>query len=269
MDIRSKIQAIYSLEQLSGGDTCIHRLHPLTKLITTFVFIVITVSFGSYEFGRLVPLIFYPTVVMALSGIPYAMLIKRFALALPFCLLAGLSNIIFDAHPAFTLGNLAVSYGVVSLFVIFLKAYLCVMAVLLLISTTRMSALTNQMRRLKVPSIFVTLLEMTYRYVGTLADETASMYTAYILRSGGKKGLEMRHMGSFVGQLLMRSFDRAERVYAAMKCRGYALQENHLKSLPFNGRDWSYAVLLSCAFILLRLLHMPALYNHMIKGILS
>jgi len=33
----------------------------------------------------------------------------------------------------------------------------------------------------------------------------------------------MRDMGSFAGQLLLRSFDRAERVYNAMKCRGYAL----------------------------------------------
>jgi len=32
----------------------------------------------------------------------------------------------------------------------------------------------------------------------------------------------MRDMGSFSGQLLIRSFDRAERVYNAMKCKGYA-----------------------------------------------
>jgi cobalt/nickel transport system permease protein len=31
-------------------------------------------------------------------------------------------------------------------------------------------------------------------------------------------------MGSFAGLLLIRSFDRADRVYNAMKCRGYALQ---------------------------------------------
>jgi cobalt/nickel transport system permease protein len=29
-------------------------------------------------------------------------------------------------------------------------------------------------------------------------------------------------MGSFLGQLLIRSFDRAEKVYVVMKCRGFA-----------------------------------------------
>jgi cobalt/nickel transport system permease protein len=29
-------------------------------------------------------------------------------------------------------------------------------------------------------------------------------------------------MGSFLGQLLLRSVDRAERVYRAMKCRGFS-----------------------------------------------
>jgi cobalt/nickel transport system permease protein len=48
------------------------------------------------------------------------------------------------------------------------------------------------------------------------------MYIAYALRGGNRKGIEMRHMGAFLGQLLIRGFDRAERIYRAMKCRGYA-----------------------------------------------
>jgi len=47
------------------------------------------------------------------------------------------------------------------------------------------------------------------------------MNIAYLLRSPDKKGIEMRDMGSFAGQLLIHSFDRAEQVYNAMKCRGY------------------------------------------------
>jgi cobalt/nickel transport system permease protein len=32
----------------------------------------------------------------------------------------------------------------------------------------------------------------------------------------------MKDMGSFLGQLLIRSFDRSTRVYNAMQCRGFA-----------------------------------------------
>jgi cobalt/nickel transport system permease protein len=77
---------------------------------------------------------------------------------------------------------------------------------------------------MRAPSVFVMVFEMTYRYVGVLLEEVRSMIIAYRLRSGKKKALEMKHMGSFAGHLLLRGFDRAERVHAAMCCRGYSLK---------------------------------------------
>lgn len=221
--MKNKVQELYALERLSGGNTCVHRLHPTAKLLTTAVFIVVVVSFDRYAFGRLVPYVFFPTLLMALSETPYAMLLKRFLIALPFCLFAGITNAIFDRAAAFTMGGVTVSYGVVSLFTILLRTYLCVMAVLTLVSVTPLSELTNAMRRLRTPYIFVTLFEMTYRYIGVLLEEAYSMRIAYSLRSANRKGIDIMDMGSFVGQLLLRSFDRADRTYNAMKCRGYAL----------------------------------------------
>jgi cobalt/nickel transport system permease protein len=161
---------------------------------------------------------------MMLSGTPYSMLFKRFMVALPFCLFAGISNMIFD-------GN------IVSFFTIILRTYLCVMAVLLLVSVTPFSEIANSMRRLRVPGIFVTIFEMTYRYISVLLEEAYSMYIAYSLRSINRKGIRMRDMGSFAGQLLLRSFDRAERVYSAMKCRGYALHAMPQSRQPVILRD--------------------------------
>jgi cobalt/nickel transport system permease protein len=75
------------------------------------------------------------------------------------------------------------------------------------------------------------MFEMTYRYIGVLLHEAYSMSVAYSLRSPGGKGISVRDTGSFAGQLLIRSFDRADRVYNAMKCRGYALQ-----NIPYSNR---------------------------------
>jgi cobalt/nickel transport system permease protein len=219
-DIQKGLHNLYALERLAAGDTAVHRLHPAAKLICTAAFIVTVSSFDRYAFVKLVPFVFYPTVMMALSETPYSMLIRRFLIALPFCLFAGVSNLIFDDAPAFHIGAVTVSLGALSFATLLLRAYLCVMAVLLLIATTRMTELTAQLRRMRVPAMLVAVFELTYRYIGVLLDEAGSMYTAYSLRAN-KKGIEMRHMGSFLGQLLIRSFDRAERVYAAMRCRGY------------------------------------------------
>jgi len=229
--MKSSMQGLYALEQLAGADTCVHRLHPTVKLLATTVFIITVVSFGRYSFGRMVPYIFYPTLLMALSETPYAMLLRRFLIALPFCLFAGISNVIFDSASAFVVGGVAISYGIVSLCTILFRVYLCVMAVLTLVAVTPLSQITDSMRRLRMPYIFIIVFEMTYRYIGVLFEEAHSMYTAYSLRSANAKGIAMRDMGCFAGQLLIRSVDRADRVYNAMKCRGYAL-----RSLAHNGR---------------------------------
>jgi len=223
-DISARIHEIRALENLASGRTAIHRLHPLTKLVSAIVFIVLVVSFGRYDFARLAPYLFYPFVMMALAELPYKLLLARVLIALPFCLFAGISNVIFDKAAAFDIGGVTVSLGVLSLATILLKMYLCVMAALLLVATTPFIELTAQLRRLHVPMVFVMVFEMTFRYIGVLLEEAHSMTTAYKLRSGNKKAIEMRHMGSFAGQLLLRGFDRAERVHAAMRCRGYSLK---------------------------------------------
>jgi len=223
-DIGARVRELRSLENLSAGRTAIHRLHPLTKLLSAFIFIIFVVSFNRYDFIRLTPYLFYPFVVMALAELPYKLLLSRVLIALPFCLFAGLSNVIFDRAAAFTVGGVTISLGVLSLATILLKMYLCVMSALVLVATTPFTELTAQLRRLHVPMVFVMVFEMTFRYIGVLLEEVHAMTTAYKLRSGNKKALDMRHMGSFVGQILLRGFDRAERVHAAMRCRGYSLK---------------------------------------------
>ena len=223
-DIGARVHELRALETLAAGQTVVHRLHPLVKMLSAITFIVFVVSFGRYEFVRLAPYLFYPFVMMALAELPYKLLLSRVLIALPFCLFAGISNVIFERSAAFSIYGIVVSFGVLSLATILLKMYLSVMAALLLVATTPFTDITVQMRRVRVPAIFVMVFEMTFRYISVLLNEVYTMTTAYKLRSGTKKALDIKHMGSFVGQLLLRGFDRAERVHAAMCCRGYSLK---------------------------------------------
>lgn len=265
--MKNKTHELYALEQLSGGNTVIHRLHPTVKLITSAVFIVTVVSFDRYAFGRLIPYLFYPMLLMGFSETPYFMLLKRFLIALPFGLFAGVTNIIFNPTPAFVIGSVTVSYGVISFFVILLRTYLCVMGVLLLVSVTPFSQLTKAMYQLKTPGIFITMFEMTYRYIGVLFDEMHSMYIAYSLRSVSIKGIEIRNMGSFVGQLLLRSFDRADRIYNAMKCRGYALRAFPQSNRRLMHKDIAYCVIVSSVCIFFRFVDPNPLFTIIAGGL--
>jgi len=247
---------MYALELLSSGNTCIHRIHPLAKLLAAAVFIVTVVSFGKYEVARLAPYFFYPMLLMALSRTPHSMLYKRLALALPFCLFIGVSNIALDRATAFMVGGVAVSYGVLSFISLLCKAYLCVMAALILISVTRLRCIANELSRLGVPSVLIVMLEVTYRYIGILIGEAHSMHIAYSLRGPRRRGVAIGDMGPFVGQLLLKSFDRADRIYNAMKCRGYAIsgvkRHGHGPG-PFGLKDAAYLVLVAGLCIAFRI----------------
>lgn len=222
-EIRGRVSALYSLEQLAAGDTVIHRLHPGVKLAVTLIYIVCVVSLERHALGRLAPFLLYPVVVMAMADIPAEMILTRSAAALPFCVFAGISNLVLEREPWIVLGQekLIITAGAISFAVLLLRTLLCVSAVLILTSVTPFQELTGQLRRMHVPGMLVMLFEMIYRYLGTLADEAATMVTAYRMRGNGKQWPDLRHFGPFVGQLLLRSADRAERVYHAMQCRGY------------------------------------------------
>ncbi|MCL2163881.1 MAG: cobalt ECF transporter T component CbiQ [Oscillospiraceae bacterium] len=252
-DLSARVHELRTLENLAAGKTVIHRLHPLTKLLSAFTFVVIIVSFGRFDFVRLAPYLFYPFIMMSLAELPYKLLLSRVLIAMPFCIFAGIYSVIFDKAEAFTVGSVAVSLGALSLATIVLKTYLSVMAALLLVATTPFARLTAQLRRLHVPAVFVMVFEMTFRYISVLLEEAYSITTAYKLRSSPKKAIEMRHMGPLVGQFLLRGFDRAERVHAAMCCRGYSL--NHAPSVrqKFRGSDALALTAVCLPTILLRL----------------
>jgi len=221
-DIRSKLNEVYSLEQLASGQTWLHHRHTAAKLLVTLVYIVCVTSLERHSVGRLTPFLLYPVMIMAAADIPVKMILKRSAAALPFCVFAGISGLIIERDAwIFLPGGIALTEGTAAFLVLIIRTLLCVSAVLIMTAITPFTDITGQLRRIHIPSFFVTLFEMIYRYLGVLADEVYIMLTAYRLRSGGMKWPDIRHAGSFIGQLLLRSNDRAERIYNAMKCRGY------------------------------------------------
>jgi cobalt/nickel transport system permease protein len=237
------------------------------KMISVFVYIVTVVSFGRYDFERLLPFVFFPVILMALSETPYLMLFKRVLITLPFCLFVGISNLFLERETAFVIGNIAVSYGAVSLGVILFRACLCVTAALLLVALTPFTELTAQLRRLKLPEIFVMLFEMTYRYIAVLFSEDSNKQTAYTQPGGGVKGVDIREAGTFIGSLLVRSFDRAERIYSAMKCRGYPARNGVCRKSCFRFSDAVYCALVCGLCLTFRIIDAGSLYAILAAGI--
>ncbi|PID45700.1 MAG: cobalt ECF transporter T component CbiQ [Proteobacteria bacterium] len=104
-----------------------------------------------------------------------------------------------------------------------LKANAVVLILLALVGTLEASTLGHTLARLKVPEKLVHLLLFTVRYLDVISREYNRMRKAMKARAFVPKNNlhTWRSFGYLIGMLLVRSLERSERTFAAMKCRGY------------------------------------------------
>ena len=240
------------MDDLAAMESPIHSLHPLAKLITTIAYILVTVSFGKYDLSGLLVMVLYPILMFSISGISVRTCFYKLRVVLPLVCAVGLFNPFFDRTPLLTIGTLAVSGGVISMVTLMLKGVLCLQASFLLAATTTMDAICAALRKLHVPGIIVTMLLLTYRYISVMLEEVSVMTTAYKLRAPGQKGIHISAWGSFLGQLLLRSMDRADELYASMQLRGFSGEFWYADVKRAELKDYLFAILLPVSFLLLR-----------------
>ncbi len=256
---RKALSELHEMDELAVRDSPVHRLHPLSKLLATVAYIAVVMSYPKYALSALAPMVLWPVLLFQLSGIPVRTCFYKLRIVLPLVLAVGVFNPFFDRAPLLTLGTLPVSGGVISMLTLMLKGTLCLMASFLLMATTPIDVLCAGLRQLRVPGMLVTLLLLTYRYVGVMTEEVSVMTEAYRLRAPGQKGIHYTAWGSFLGQLLLRSMDRAEELYSSMLLRGFRGEFPYADARPFTRRDLLYPVACTAVFLLLRFVDLAQL----------
>lgn len=256
------------LDDLAKKETSIHKLHPLVKLLTTVIYLTVVVSFGKYDISSLLPFVFYPVLIFAFAELPVAPILKRILLVEPFIIGIGILNPLFDNYTVL-LGVIAISRGWVTFLSIFIKCGLTVAVSILLIATTGMDKLAAALRMLKIPKIFVLQLLLTYRYISVLIEEVFRMQRAYSLRAPGHKGIHRSVWGSFAGQLILRTFERAQRVYQSMSLRGFTGEYNTGDIARMSFKDFAYFAGWSLFFIIARIYNIPMLIGSLFTGVIK
>lgn len=104
-----------------------------------------------------------------------------------------------------------------------IKALSIMLLFICLFGTARLQESMKAMEFFKLPPILLSLLFFTYRYIFLYLEEFGKLLTAARLRGytllRGLKGL--KSTVSILVTLLIRSYEQSERVYAAMRLRGY------------------------------------------------
>jgi cobalt/nickel transport system permease protein len=190
------------------------------------------------------------------SGFSAATLTKRLlplnALMLLLSILLPLS---MPGKPVAMIGPLSFSQeGLLLVAKIALKGNVIVLAILVLIGTMEVNTLGHALSHLRVPAGLSHLFLFTVRYLDVLHREYLRLRWAMKVRCFHPRmdRHTYRSFGNLLGMLLVRGYDRSERILAAMKCRGFEGRFYLLDHFSFQARDVIFCLVsvLICLIIL-------------------
>lgn len=197
------------LDRYSRLDSPIHRLPAIVKLLGTLGVVAASVSVSFTHSWFFIIVAGLLLVLSAFTSIPWRFIFGRLILLEPFALGIALMALLQE------------NGGMVFLSIL-VKSTLCLFTVILLSNTTPFSSLLQTMKHLGVPRLLVTILALLYRYLFVLIDEAERLNRARASRTFSTSRTKKWHLlASLIGQLFVRSTERAERIYAAMTARGW------------------------------------------------
>jgi cobalt/nickel transport system permease protein len=130
---------------------------------------------------------------------------------------------------------------------------------ILFLASTPFPKLLNGLQMLKVPTVFVMLLNFLYRYVFIFEDEAMKLGQARRARkfNHGDVGLWWEHLKSnsrIIGTLFIRAYERGERVYASMCARGFSGEVVLPESIRLEFGDIAKACVVICLMVGIKIL---------------
>jgi cobalt/nickel transport system permease protein len=254
-DLAARVFDIGFTDTLARQHTSLHRLDPRAKLLTTVAFIGVVVSFDKYAVSALLPFLVFPAFVSAVGGVPFRYIATKMIVVSPFAVLLGIFNPLLDTSPMMQLGGISISAGWISFTSILILFFLTVSASLALVAVTGFQPLLAAADRLGAPRVLVVQLMLFFRYLFVLGKEALRMLRSRSLRSRDVRSKSLRSFGSLVGQLLLRTLNRAERIYLAMRTRGFDGEILLLTPIAFKARDALFFVIWSGLFVAARLVN--------------
>ncbi len=266
-NIQGSLLDLGVMDQLARLDSPVHRLDPRAKIVAALALIVVAVSFESHEISALLPLLFFPVALGALGRIPAGVIFRKLIFALPFVLFVGLFNPLFDRETMLRLGSIGVSGGWLSFLSIMLRSALTLGTALVLLAVTGIPAIGAGLERLGAPRAFVTQLLFLYRYLFLLGEEALRMTRARSQRSFDGRGMGWKATASLLGNLMLRTLDRAERIYTAMKSRGFNGEVRLRRTLCFTPVDVAFTAGWIVFFVVARRWNLPRLLGDVVAGV--
>lgn len=245
------------IDRYASINSPLHRFDPRIKIVSFVVLIFSIVLLPAVELALIG--LFVSVLFLLISQLPFRFVMQHirwvFLFIVPFLLIMPFT---VRGTEFFAIGSIGVTYeGVEFGFLVSLRALAAVMLIFPMIGTMRFDTTLKALYQMRVPNLLVQMLMFTYRYIFIFIDEFSRMQRAMKSR-GFKVGTNLHTfttIGRAMGMLLVRSYERAERVYQAMLSAGYTGNPRTLFDLKSSPKDYIYGFIIIGFAVLL---HVPA-----------
>ncbi|PSO48780.1 MAG: cobalt ECF transporter T component CbiQ [Actinobacteria bacterium QS_8_72_14] len=200
----------------------VHRLAPEVKIAAAFAFVfaaALTPRHAVWAFA--IDAVALATVI-TVARLPVRFVLARMLVVVPFVAFAVTIPFIGSGERVDVLGVAVSQPGLWATWNIVAKATLGVAVSVTLAATTEIAALLRGLERLRVPAPLTQIASFMVRYLELIAGDLTRMRRAMSARGHDPRWLwQIRPLAACVGSLFIRAYERGERVYAAMRSRGY------------------------------------------------
>jgi len=224
------------------GHSPVHRLPPEVKVAgaVAFVFgVALTPREAVWVFAVDAACL---AAVIAVAQLRFGFVARRLLVIVPFVAFALALPFVATGQQVDVLGVSLSRDGLWATWNIVAKASLGATTSITLAATTEVPRMLTGMTRLRVPTTLTAIANFMVRYLEVVAGELARMRTAMAARGYAPRWLwQARPVATSAGALFVRSYERGERVHAAMLARGYTGSMPELDERRATPGQWSLA----------------------------
>jgi cobalt/nickel transport system permease protein len=234
-------------EPFSTGNSIIHGLDPRVKIIVVALFSVVVAT--SSRFLALFPALAISLFLVIMAKLPIKKVFYRLLLVNGLILfLWFVLPFTYNGQELFAIGPfIATKEGILLAGQITVKSNSILLSMIALLSTTQIFSLGHAMGQLHFPDKITHLFLFTFRYIHVIYQEYHRLINAMKTR-GFVPRTNMHTYKSYaylMGMLLVKSYDRAERIHKAMLCRGFNKKYYSLTQFSLKMED------IFCLFLML------------------
>src|SRR5512136_675082 len=253
------MEELFYIEKSAYRDSFVHQLDARVKIIGMFAVIIAMVAIPYSPSVLTIGIIFlgFLAVLWMLAGLPWQVYAKRLIMVLPFgffliffqIFFTNRYYVVFHVIATLPFGIHIYSESVEFAIILLVKFIVCVSAIILLSSTTKLHDMLEGAGRMGLPPEFALTFGMMIRYLFVFGYIFRKINESLITRCFDPFDpsltyrYRVKQIGYTVGTIFVRSYEQGERVYTSMLCRGYG-KDSHifLVKKPLRAAEWSFLV---------------------------